>query len=140
MVGDDFLAEADHQLATTLLQDLHLGPGKAGPALTGKQMQGPTLELDGVVPGHLAGVLEAENPFQDVGGVQEAVCHLGLLGRHTELLVEPGQEFLQHGAGLVDGGGARQPEFTDQPVLEVASHAFDTALGLRGTSKYLFNA
>ena len=63
-----------------------------------------------------------------------------LLGRHTELLVEPGQEFPQHCVGLGDGGGSRQPEFADQAVLEGAGHAFDTTLGLRRTGEDLLNA
>ena len=37
-------------------------------------------------------------------------------------------------------GGARQPEFADQPVLEGAGHAFNPTLGLWRTGEDLFNA
>ncbi len=40
---------------------------------------------------------------------------------------------------MVDGGGSRQPEFADQPVLECAGHAFHPSLGLWRTGKDLFN-
>ena len=103
-------------------------------------MQGAPLELDRVVPGDLARVLEAEDPLQEDGRVQGTIGCLGQLGRHTELLVEPGQEFLQHSVGLINGDGSRQPEFADQPVLEGAGHAFHPALGLWRTGKDLFNA
>ena len=118
LVGDHLPVVPDHELATALLQDFHLGPGITGPVLPRKQLQGAPLELDGVVPGHLARVLEAEDPLQKDRRVQGTIGHLRLLGRHTELLVELGQEFPQYGIGLVDGGGAHQPEFADQPVLE----------------------
>ena len=74
------------------------------------------------------------------GGGQGTIGNLGLLGRHTELRVETGQEVPQHGVGLVDGRGSRQPEFADQPVLEGAVHAFHASLGLWRTGKDLFDA
>ena len=40
--------------------------------------------------------------------------------RHTELGVESGQEVRQQDVGLLQGAGSRQPEFTDQAVLEGA--------------------
>ena len=47
-----------------------------------------------------------------------------------EASIEPGQEVLQHGRGLVDGPGASQTQFGDQPVLEGSCRSFDPALGL----------
>ena len=69
-----------------------------------------------------------------------AVGHLGLLGGNAELGIEAGQEVPQHGVGLVDGPGSRQPELADQPVLEGARHAFHPSLGLGRTGKDLLNA
>ena len=45
-------------------------------------------------------------------------CRLGALGRNPKTPVEPGQELLQHGLGLFNGGCSCKPEFRDQPVLE----------------------
>ncbi len=64
---DSFPIELDHELTIALLQDLHPGPGIAGPFLPEKQLLGAPLEFDRVVPGLLSGVLEAENPFQEDG-------------------------------------------------------------------------
>ena len=49
---------------------------------------------------------------------QRPECRLGALGRNPKTPVEPGQELLQHGLGLFNGGCSCKPEFRDQPVLE----------------------
>ena len=48
-----------------VLMDLQLRSGVARPLLTRQQLQGTPVVLDGVVPGHLAAVLEAEYPIRD---------------------------------------------------------------------------
>ena len=111
-----------------------------GPAGDRIGRPGGGLIFDGVVPGHLAQVLEAEDPFQMQEGVQGAIGGLVLLGRDTELGVASEQEVPQHGDGLVDGGSSRQPEFADQPVLECAGHAFRASLGLWPMGKDLLDA
>ena len=117
-------------LATALLQDLLPDPGIAGAVFTGKQLHAASLDLGGIFPACAARVLEAEDPFLEDGGFQGTIGQLGLPGGYAELLVEPGQEFSQHGAGTVDGGGTRQLEFADQPVLKDACHTFCPTLRL----------
>lgn len=130
----------DGKATIALLQHLHLDAGVAGPVPGWQQLQGAQLVLDGVVPGHLTGVFEAEDPFRMQRGVQGPIGGLGLLGRDGQLAVEAGEEVPQHGVGLVDGDGPRQPEFADQPVLEGAGHALHPALGLWRTGKELLDA
>ena len=69
LVGNHFPLMLDHELSVALLQHLHLDAGIAGPLLGWKQLQSAQLVLDGVIPGHLAQVLEAEDPLQMQGGV-----------------------------------------------------------------------
>ena len=61
---DHFPAVLDHELAIAVLQDLHVNACKAGPFLAREQLQSAQLVFDGVVPGHLAQVLEAQDPLQ----------------------------------------------------------------------------
>ena len=68
LVGDRLPLVLHHELSVALLQHLHLDTGIAGPVLGWKQLQGAQLVFDGVVPGHLAQVFEAEDPFQMQGG------------------------------------------------------------------------
>ena len=74
--------------------------------------------FDRVVPGHLAGVPDADGLGERQFGRYPAVSFLGLLRGHGELGVEPGQELLKDLVGLVDGAGASQAQLGDQPVLE----------------------
>ena len=58
-----------------------------------------------------------------------------IAGWDLETPVEPGQKRLEHGLGLFHGGGPRQPEFGDQPVLENPCSPFlvasvDSRLGI----------
>ena len=52
------------------------------------------------------------------------------MGGNLETPVEPGQEPLQYGLGLLHGGRSRQPEFRDQPVLEGYRGTFHPSFGL----------
>ena len=90
LVGNDFPVILDGKLAIGMFQHSHLDAGIAGPVLGRQQLQGAQLVLDGVVPGHLAGVLEAEDPFRMQRGVQGTIGGLGLLGRDDKLVVEAG--------------------------------------------------
>ena len=55
--GDDLTFVAHLQTAVGVFKDLHLHAGVAGTLLARQQLQGASLVLDRVVPGHLAGVL-----------------------------------------------------------------------------------
>ena len=83
-----------------------------------------------VVPGDLAGVLEA----QDLGKAKFrrhwTVGGFRMLGLHGEAGVAAGQEVPQHRRGLVHGPGVSQAQFGDQAVLKGLRHAFHPALGL----------
>ena len=83
-----------------------------------------------VVPGDLAGVLEA----QDLGKAKFrrhwTVGGFRILGLHGEAGVEARQEVPQHRRGLANSPGVSQAQFGDQSVLEGLRHAFHPALGL----------
>ena len=64
---------------------------------------------------------------------------LGTLGRNSKTPVEPGQELLQHGPGLLKCGCSREPQFRDQPVLEGSGRPLDSALGLGRQGEYHLN-
>ena len=64
---------------------------------------------------------------------------IGTLGRNSKTPVEPGQELLQHGPGLLKGGCSREPQFRDQPVLEGSGRPLDSALGLGRRGEYHLN-
>ena len=62
--------------------------------------------------------LDADGLGERQFGGHRAVGFLGLLRRNGELGVEPWQELLEEGIGLVDGACASQAQLGDQPVLE----------------------
>ena len=57
---DGLSVVADNQPAVSPFQDLYPEAGIAGPVHPGQQLQDPPVVFDRVVPGHLAGVLEAD--------------------------------------------------------------------------------
>ena len=64
LCGDRASPVLHEELTVQALMDLHLRSGVARPLLTRQQLQGTPVVLDGVVPGHLAAVLEAEYLIQ----------------------------------------------------------------------------
>ena len=60
LCGDRASPGLHEELSFQALMDLQLRSGVARPLLTRQQLQGTPVVLDGVVPGHLAAVLEAE--------------------------------------------------------------------------------
>ena len=96
----------DHQLTVGPFQDIHPESGIAGPLRLRQQLEHPPLVLHRVVPGHLAGVLDADGLGQGQLVRHRAVGRLRLLRRHGETRIEPGQKLLQDQAGLVDAAGA----------------------------------
>ena len=91
-------------------------------------------------PGHLAGVLEAEDLVQWTLGLPRTVGRFGHFGRDGKLGVVAGQEVPQHDVGLVDGFGASQAQLRYQSVLKGSGSAFHTTLGLWRASKDLLDA
>ena len=61
LCGDRASSVLHEELTVQALMDLQLHSGVARPLLTRQQLQGTPVVLDGVVPGHLAAVLEAED-------------------------------------------------------------------------------
>ena len=78
--GDDFVPIAYLEAAVGVFQDFDMHSGIAGTLGAGEQLQGAPLLLDRVVPGHLAGVFEAEDFGQDPLGVPGAVGRLRYSG------------------------------------------------------------
>ena len=115
------------------------GPGIAAALWIGKQLQGVPLVLPGVVPGYSPAVLEAQDLFRGQVHLQGPECGLGTLGRNSKTPVEPGEELLQYGPGLLKGGCSREPQFRDQPVLEGSGRPLDSALGLGRQGEYHLN-
>ena len=106
--GDDFALMAYLEAAVGVFQDFDMHSGIAGTLGAGEQLQGAPLLLDRVVPGHLAGVFEAEDFSQNPLGVPGAVGRLRQFGWDREPGVVARQEVPEHGVGLVDGSGVSQ--------------------------------
>ena len=63
--------------------------------------------------------------------VQDAICGLCVLWRHSEALVEAGEEVSEHAVSVIDGCCLRESQFGYEPVLEGAGHTLNPPLGLR---------
>ena len=109
--GDDLALVAHLQAAVGVFQDFHLHTGVAGTLGAGQELQGAPLVLDRVVPGHLAGVLEAEDFIQRPISVPGTIGRIGQFSRYGKPEVVAAQQVPQHGIGLVDGAGASQTQF-----------------------------
>ena len=91
------------------LQHHDNSPGVAAALLTGQQLQGVSVILHGVVPRHSPAVLETQDLLHGQISLQGPECRLGAPGRDPKTPVEPGQELLQHGLGLFNGGCSCKP-------------------------------
>ena len=140
MAGDDIALVAYLEPAIGVFEDLHLDSSVAGMLCAGQQLQGTPLVFDRVVPGHLAGVLEAEDPVQWPLRAPRTAGRFGQFTKDGKLGLVARQEVPQHGVGLVDGLGPGQAEFGHQPLLKGSRGPFDASLGLRGTAKGLLDA
>ena len=85
--------------------------------------------LHRVVPGDLAGVLEAQDLGQTKFRRHQAVGRFRMLGLHVKTGVATRDEVLQHRLGLVDGPGIRRAQFGDQPILKGLCPALHPAFG-----------
>ena len=99
--GDDLAFVAHLESAVSVFKDFHPDTGVVGTFRAGQQLQGAPLVLDRVVPGHLSGVLEAEDFLQ---GPLRAPRTVGQFGWEVKLGVVAGQEVSQHGVGLGRAG------------------------------------
>ena len=85
---DGFSLVPDQQLPVGPLQDLHLESGVAGSLRSWQQLQDPPVVLHRVVPGHLAGVLEAQGFGKTQVGGHRMVSGFRMLRLHGETCVE----------------------------------------------------
>jgi len=131
MIRQVVLSESDVERSVAALLN-----GNPSASLTGvgglEQLVDLAVQADGVVVGHLASLLDA----QDRGQVHRAVHGpMGVVGAarlDCAPSVEPRQELLiEDIVGLFHRGGTGKPQFLDQPVLRRPVEAFDTPLGLR---------
>ena len=108
LLGGDGLPQILHGYqAFQVLVYFHLQSGVAGAIRTRQQLQRSRVVLDGVVSGHLAGVLEAKDMLQGQRRVQGTIGWSRFLCLHSEFLIEAGQEAALDVIGLIDGGCRR---------------------------------
>ena len=93
-----------------------------------------------VVPGHLAGVPDADRLGERQVLRHRPVGRLWLFRRHGEPLVEAGQEVLEDLIGLLQGAGSGQSQLCDQPVLEGRCHPLYPAFCLWRQGEDLLDA
>src|SRR5208282_2366869 len=108
----------------------HRLSGVAAMAGQGRQWDGMSAQGDDVVGADHALVMQAQATGQIEATRQAAEVARGLGGGAGKALVVVGAEALEHGVGLLQGGGAGEAKFADQAVLAGAPGALDTALGL----------
>lgn len=110
--------------------DFDSGLGVGAPLRSREELQEMRADGEGVVIGHGAQVLKAE----DGVGIQVlrpwAVHRLWLSWGLGEPRVVAGDEVRQEGIGCVLSPDVGQAQFTDQAILEGAEDALDTAFGL----------
>ncbi len=112
----------DHQFPVGPFQNVHPEAGVAGPFRSWQQLQDPLVALHRVVPGHLPGVLDADDLGQQQLRRHQSVGRLRLLRRDREFSVKPWQKLLEDLLSLVDGAGVGQTQLDYRPVLEGFQH------------------
>src|SRR5271170_7105408 len=118
----------------------HRVSGIAAMAGQGRQWDGMSAQGDDVVGADHALVMQAQAAGQIEATRQAAEVARGLGGGTGEALVVVGAEALEHGVGLLQGGGAGEAKFADQTVLAGAPGALDAALGLGRVGGNLLDA
>ena len=99
-VGQGLALVGHHCAAVEPLLDLHLSAGVAGP----DQLEaGGAVEVDGVVVGHSADVLEAQDGIEADAVWELAIGGAWLCWGDSESLVVARQEVPEHLVGLLDG-------------------------------------
>ena len=105
----------DDEFPIRPFQHVYPQSGVAGTFPIRQQLRDPPVVLHRVVPGDLAGVLEAESSREAQIWRHWTVSRFWMLGLHRR--------------GLTNGTGVGQAQFDYQPVLKGLRHAFDPALG-----------
>jgi len=90
----------------------------------------------GVVPSHLAFMLEAQDSRQ-VEVLNGAISAFGLSRWHSKTPVEGRQEPPEYIVGLLHGACTSQAKLRHKAILKCPSHSLNAALGLGASSKYL---
>ena len=110
--GDDRAVEPD--------VDLDEAAGIAPPTATRRQLEDPPVEVDRVVAGDPAAVLEDEDPVEPDVGRDHSPGRQRIRSRDGEAGVEAGQEGGQQLVGASPVSHPGQPELDDEAVLERA--------------------
>ena len=100
--GHDPALVDDHDAAVQPLLDFDAGPSVAGPVAVGQELERLAVEVDGVVVGHGAQLLEAQDRIKGDARRQWAIGRFPLGRRHAELPIVSRQEVPEHPVGLLD--------------------------------------
>lgn len=121
---------ADPQAAVEALLDDDRAPGPAATIGSPRQGEVAARPADRAVPTDPAWIVEAEDGVGagDVG--PRPPGRLGIGGGHGEPSVVAFEETRQVGVGRLDRRDPRQTQLANEPVLERAPQALDSALGL----------
>src|SRR5208337_1818966 len=122
------------------MRKFHRLTGVAAMSGQGRQRDGMRAQGDGVVGSDDALITQAEAAGEIEAAGQGAEVAGGLGGGTGKALVVVGTEALEHGVGLLQGGGAGEAKFADQTVLKGAPGALDAALGLGRVGGNLLDA
>ena len=121
----------DQDAAVQSNLDFDPGSGIAGPEAIWQHLECGAVKVDGIVVGHGAQVLEAQDRIKGDARGRLAIGRARLSRYDAEPPIVSWQEVPEHPVGLLNGSCAGEAHLRDQAVLEGVPRPLHSTLGLR---------
>lgn len=118
------------EAAVEPLMDVDVAPSEADPGWPGEELESVFAELDGIVGGHGAYVLEGEQFLQPRSRGERTIGSAFPGCRDREPSVEARQEVPEDLIRFLDRRRMLEPELSHQAILERAPQSFDPSFSL----------